>query len=533
MNTEEHICHICQQSMPMNTVGAHVRFVHNIKSKDYYDTYMKKSNEGNCPVCGKECKWWSIATGYAATCSRVCGQLNEATRKKIETTNIEKYGGIAPAVNPIIRQKTAQTNLKKYGVKTPYQNNSIKEKGINTTIQKYGVSNVFELDCIKEKSKNTMMERYGVELNILRPEIKTHIRTIKRASKYTDFLNRLAAKHITYLGTESEYVHMDINRNYKCNLCNKIFSEMSTQAYDVQCGCLRNRSKAEHEIHDWLVTLGYTPRQTDSIYDSKGRMEIDVVVETSNIKLGIEFCGLYWHSELFRSPDYHSRKLTAAEANGYRLLQIYEDEWRDSKDLIKSIIRQILGHQTITKLDARKCIITKLDKTPVDFLNANHIQGECRGSASYGLHYNNELVSVIVFGKNRFGDGWECIRFCTKQNHNVRGAFGKLLNQFIKDTNPFEITSYADLRYFTGSVYNSHGFIKEKNNPIGYYYCPKGFQERLNRMKFQKHKLKHFANYSESKSEVEIMHEAGYNRIFDAGQSVYKWKSTIDPNQLE
>lgn len=533
MNTEEHVCYICHQHMPINTVGTHVRFFHHMKSKDYYDTYMKKSNEGKCPVCNNECKWWSISTGYAATCSRVCGQLNETTRKKIEETNIERYGAIAPAMNSTIRQKTIQTNLKKYGAETPYQNNSIKEKGINTTIEKYGVSNVFELEHIKEKSKNTMIERYGVELNILRPEVKTHIKTVRRANKYPDFLTRLAAKHITYLGTEDEYVYMDINRRYKCDLCNKIFYEMSTQAYEVQCGCLRNRSKAEHEIYDWLESLGYTPRQTDSIYDNRGRMEIDVVVETSQVKLGIEFCGLYWHSELFRSPDYHSRKLIASEAAGYRLLQIYEDEWRDSKDLIKSIILQILGHSTIIKLDARKCISIKLDKTPIEFLNQHHIQGECRGSVSYGLNYNNELVSVIVFGKNRFGDGWECIRFCTKQNHTVRGGFGKLLKQFINDINPTEITSYADLRYFTGSVYNSHGFIKEKNTPIGYYYCPKGFQERLNRMKFQKHKLKTFSNYCENKTEIEIMHEAGYNRIFDAGQRVYKWKPVKDPDQLE
>lgn len=515
-------CKICNQKFDNKTIGNHIRFVHKMKSKDYYDTYIKIDGEGICTVCGNPCKFWSISTGYAKTCSNVCGQLNPSTRSKIEQTNIERYGTAHPASNDQIKEKTRETNLNRYGTIAPYQNTNIKEKGIRSTIEKYGVSNVFKLAEIKEKSRRTMKEKYGEELNILRPEIKEHIKRARRELKYNEFIDRLARKHITYLDTEDMYVNHDCKRNYKCNLCDKTFTEESTQAYDVQCGCLRRRSSAEHEIYEWIVSLGFNAIQSVNISDDIGRMEIDISVDTGHgNKLGIEFCGLYWHSELFRPKEYHNRKLNAAIAHGYRLIQIFEDEWTNKKDIIKSVILQYLNCNKHI-IYARKCNIVRLPKSPKDFLNNNHIQGEARASHAYALVYNSEIVSVCTFGKSRFSESWECIRYCNRLNTSVIGGFSRLLKAFIKEAHPTDIVSYADLRYFNGDMYIDNGFTQSSNAAIGYFYCPKGFQERLNRMQFQKHKLKHMKAYSDDKTELQIMTEEGFTRIYDAGQAAFK-----------
>ena len=513
-------CKICEDTVIASMLGTHLRKHHKILSKDYFDKYIACESDGKCATCGKPTKFWSINSGYAKTCSRVCAQLNPETRRKIEATCSEKYGGKAPAHSCEVQRKAKATLMDRYGVDVPYHSTVIKEKGMRAVQEKYGVTNVFQHESIKEISRNTMMDKYGVELNILRPDVKEHIKRSKRAGLFNSFLNRLSAKNISYLDDYERYVNYDGERNYKCNECDKLFTESSTMAYDVQCGCLRRHSKAELEIRDWLVSLGYNVTTGDFIHDAKGRLEIDVMV-TTNVKIGIEFCGLYWHSELHRPNDYHRRKLKAANDNGIDLIQIFEDEWNTKKDIVQSIILNKLGHNSQT-LYARKCSIRKLDKAPIDFVNDNHIQGHVPAKYCYGLFYDNELVSVATFGKNRFQrDGYECLRFCTKLGVNVVGGFGRLLKMFISDLSPTLVKSYCDLRYFTGSIYEANGFVKESDGVVGYEYCPKGFKERLNRVKFQKHKLKNMPNYSEDLTEVEIMNSNGYYRIFDAGQSVY------------
>ena len=47
------ICKICNEKHDLRT---HLK-VHGITSKEYYDRFIKKPDEGICPVCGKETKF--------------------------------------------------------------------------------------------------------------------------------------------------------------------------------------------------------------------------------------------------------------------------------------------------------------------------------------------------------------------------------------------------------------------------------------------------------------------------------------------
>lgn len=52
------ICKICGKTF--NTIfsfSSHIKNYHKpLTAKDYYDKYLKKENEGICPVCGKKKK---------------------------------------------------------------------------------------------------------------------------------------------------------------------------------------------------------------------------------------------------------------------------------------------------------------------------------------------------------------------------------------------------------------------------------------------------------------------------------------------
>lgn len=66
-------CLICNKTFKNgNFLSSHLRFDEHIKCKDYYDKYLKKSNEGNCLVCGKPTRYINFTRGYQDCCSNTC-----------------------------------------------------------------------------------------------------------------------------------------------------------------------------------------------------------------------------------------------------------------------------------------------------------------------------------------------------------------------------------------------------------------------------------------------------------------------------
>ena len=134
----------------------------------------------------------------------------------------------------------------------------------------------------------------------------------------------------------------------------------------------------------------------------------------------------------------------------------------------------------------------------------------------------------MTFSKSRFEKDksvWEIIRFCTQSGITVVGGASKLFSYFIKTQQPKTIISYSDNRVGLGKVYSELGFEKVKDISPGYNWVVNG--ERKNRALFQKSKLKDFPNFSEDKTEKEIMFEAGHRILFDAGHQKWRYQSNL------
>jgi hypothetical protein len=148
-------------------------------------------------------------------------------------------------------------------------------------------------------------------------------------------------------------------------------------------------------------------------------------------------------------------------------------------------------------------------------------------SVNLGLYYNNELVSLMTFGKKRLAlgnkksnnDEYELIRFCNKLNTSVVGGASKLLNHFIKTYNPVEILSYADKRWSNGNLYKKLGFIEVKSTSPNYFYVVN--KKRKNRFEFRKDVLVK-DGFDSSKTEFQIMEDRGIPRIYDVGNFLFK-----------
>lgn len=435
-------------------------------------------------ICGKDVSFHkNWIDGYRKGCSSKCTQSNIETKLKRKNTLIDKYGVDNVSKLESTKRKIEETNLRVYGTKSTFQNPEVREKWKLTIRNKYGVDHYFQTDQFKAQAKKYYLEKYGVDNQSEVEEIK-HKRKNTCYEKY---------------GVET-YLNTDHARS-------------SIKKY--------NRSSYEDEILDWLRSV-YT--SGDIIQSERSLINpllIDIYLPSA--KLAIEFNGLYWHSEAFKDKTYHLDKTLKCREKNVHLIHIWEDDWLNRKDILKSNICNKLDILS-DRIYARKCVVKNVNNEDTSkFLNKNHIQGYAKFSNSIGLYYNDELVSLMTFGWRSINGKkeYELIRFCNKLNTIVIGAASKLFSYFIKhNTDINSITSFADRSIFNGSIYNTLGFKFIHKTSPNYWWVVDGV--RRHRFTYNKKKLVK-QGYDPLKTEVEIMHERGYYRIYGCGQDKWVW----------
>jgi uncharacterized Zn finger protein (UPF0148 family) len=283
--------------------------------------------------------------------------------------------------------------------------------------------------------------------------------------------------------------------------------------------CFPNSSSAELEVRDFLDDLGIEYIHSDWI--TIAPQELDFYIPSHN--LAIEFDGIYWHSELRgKYKDYHLDKTEKCSKKGINLFHIFENEWINKKDIWKSIIKDNLGLNE--SIHANECIIKQVAKSEEEqFLEENHLQGYANSQVAFGLYYEDQLMCLMSFGKNKHSPDveWELLRFANKQNINVVDGELKLFKYFSEN---FEggIVSYSDRRYSNEDMYKALGFQFSHNNEPNCFYF-KNFLVLENSQKYVKHKLPTLLEtFNPSLTEWENMANNGYNRIWDCGSSVWK-----------
>jgi len=293
-------------------------------------------------------------------------------------------------------------------------------------------------------------------------------------------------------------------------------------------------SKGETEVKEFIESLGFnvSKGKNRKLLDGK---EIDLIIDDTNIC--IEYDGLYYHTEkMGKTSTYHLNKTIECNQIGYKLIHIFEDEWKTKEELVKTKIKHLLKVNDGIRIGGRSIVIKKInseDKT--FFLNQNHIQGNDKSNIFYGGYYNNELVGVMTFNnkrnmtKNNDGE-YELSRFATKQNYVIIGLASKVLKQFIKDYKPKTIISFADRRWTIDSnnnLYTNLGFsLVSITKPTYYYYNSKiNRYKRFHKFGFGKNNLKkRFPDLDYNKTEKELTSELGYDKIWDCGLFKYELK---------
>jgi len=529
--------------------------------------FIHNDTQKICPYggCDKERKFISVAKGFSKGCgkkhSTILTNLEkygvenpkqaEEVKEKTRKTCLEKYGVDNPAKAEIVKQKAKESYKSKTGYNSPLENPDVVEKIKETNIRKYGVDNPLKNEEINKKAKQTLKERYGVDVPIHNQEIREKIHQtnlerygVKYPAQSLEYRKRKKGEYfemkfqsensrIKPMFTKDYYVEKILNDSkfkfrWKCKGCGFEFEAHNHNAVMPRCPkCypvkFKGYSKAEKEVASFIKQF-VSVIENDRTILGNGK-ELDIVIPSK--KIAVEFNGLYWHSELNgKDRDYHIGKTKLAEEKGYQLIHIFEDEWIEKQEIVKSIIKAKLGIFD-KRIYARKTIIREITtKEKDEFLEENHIQGKDSSSIRLGLFYNDELVSVMTFGKPRFNKNYqyEMHRFCSKKGYQIIGGASKLFKYFIRNYNPESIITYADIRYSKGETYPKLGFeLLYESKPA--HWVIEEYEIRHNRMKFQKHKQKDILEtFIPEFTAWENLQINNYDRMWDCGNYVFEWK---------
>lgn len=508
------------------------------------------------PVCEKSGNtkiWKSIQEGFgfcgkAATCACAKQSVSEhvsASKKHVTEADKQKTN-----------QKRAQTNLLKYGVTNTGQTLKAKQAHRElyadtqkveqivaqiqqTNLTKYGVANPMQVKSVKEKAQQTNLTRYGAHNPMGNPIISAQSAQTKKERYEPHYLakqnyNRFCTTVVENFGVrplilEADYIGVQSRpgMTFECVSCATKFDKRFDYASPPICKVcnpseIKYKSGEEMQLLDYIKSI-----YTGPIISGDRRIinpyEVDILLP--EINLGIEYCGLYWHSEVsgHKSWNYHYRKYRAAQDKNLRLVTLFSDEWLTKAGLIKQYLKVLLN-TTTQSVYARKCEFKVLDhQLAKDYLHAHHVIGAPQKiSWAGGLYHDGELCAVMTF-RNTEKQTYELNRFST--HGHVVGAASRLLKRFLQSHTVDQVISFSDNRFSEGNLYKQLGFVQEGSVPPMQYYV-KDYAERFHKLALSKSKLvENYPHIDTSQTEWQILQSLGYDRIWDCGK--IKW--TLQP----
>ena len=474
-------------------------------------------------------------------------ELKEKRSAKAKETFLRKYGVDNPAKSKEVLAKIQKTNLERYGVEYSAQSDIVKEKVKTTNLKKYGVEYSFQANEVKDKIKATNLERYGVDNPSKSDIIKTRIVESNRKNLGVDYpmqskdvMDKSRVTSFEKYGTEypnqsdivkskidaSTLEHYGVNRVCKLDEFKQKVVDTNRERYGVDYTCLIYSGKLRGN------DSSYNRSFAELLDDNGIKYEREFLLQkySYDFKVGetlIEINPTATHNTHFNpygknriDANYHRDKSKLAKDSGYSVIHVFD--WDDVDKVVQLLKFRVTAY-------ARKCdvkVVSEIDTN--NYLDMYHLQGTCRGQKiRLGLYHDNQLVSLMTFGKSRFNKSceYELLRYCS--HYNVVGGAEKLFKYFVDNYKPNSIVSYCDTSKFSGKVYDALGFKYIKtNSPRKHWYSLKEKRHITDGLLLSQGYDRLFKeNHGKGTSNEELILARGYLPVYDCGQSTYIWRS--------
>ena len=489
------------------------------KSKEIYE----KGKETRKKLYGAE--YYSQSKDFQERKEEIVEKIQSSLKENFGVDNYMKSKDFQERKEEIV-EKRKLTFLRNFGVDNYAKSNDFRknipnmvEKQSQTCLEKYGVPFYAMTEDWKEKSRKSYEKRYN---NQFYSGSDQHL--IDQQNKWKQTLLNDGFENISYIRSLRNEQHI-----MHCNDCGKDFEILSTtynirkKLHQIICtNCnptVKNYSYSEKELLSYIQSI----YKKDIEFNTKKIIkdyELDIYLP--ELKLAVEYNGLYWHSSGQKDKNYHKRKSDLCKEKGIHLIHIFEDDWFHKKDIIKSVLSNFINPSNNQKIYARKCTIKEVSfKDTNEFLEENHLLGKSMSfSKCYGLYYNDELVSLMTFKLiSKETNQYELQRYAIKKYTTIIGGAERLFKQFINNVDYSSIITYNDNSIFRGNIYPKLGFkYVRTNNPNYMFIDSKHCVERISKQSIRKLKV----GYS-----IEKEKELGLLRVYNAGNDVYILESAI------
>lgn len=334
--------------------------------------------------------------------------------------------------------------------------------------------------------------------------------------------------------SKSEYINSKTKICIICPVHGEFWQSPDSHLQGVGCPkCGNSISNAENDIAEFCASILGEEKIIHRDRSVLKNRELDIYIPSK--QMAIEYNGLIWHSDKFgKDKNYHLSKTEECKKLGIKLIQIFEDEYVNHKEIVLNKIAHIIGEQKkLPKIMARKCEIKEIKRDiSKEFLDKYHIQGSGQGKVHLGAFYEGKIIAVMSFKEETNGSNkWELTRFASDYHYICQGVGGKLFKYFIRNYIPIEIKSFADRRWTVDEEHNIYiqlGFKFEYYTKPEYRYIDGIKCERHHKFGFRKDALmkKYGDKYDLNigMTETEMTEKIGFHKIWDCGLIKYVWK---------
>ena len=460
---------------------------------DKQNEFAKKRSEGYRR--GKYSVWNSGLTKQSSDKVAMMSEKISATLKEgYDTGKIVDWHSLNPEKSIQVAKKVSETKKRMYASGELIPWNLGLTKDVNNSLLKSSIS-------ISENYKNNL----DASAKRLSPD------EVESRVNETGIFDLLS--------NPKEYRNKYQKLRLRCKNCQSIQlkSMMMIEATPVCHVCHPKESKGQLEILNFVRSLGIDAISNDRCIISP--LEIDVLIQSN--RLAIEYNGLYWHSSArILDKDYHEKKRLSTINAGYRFLGIYEDEWRDKRNIVEGMIRHRLG-KSIEAYDARSLKIEKIDsKTSNFFFERSHLEGSTKNIVTFGLVDGKGVVHAAMSLRKPFhvskSSRLEVARSAMLPGISVRGWIGKLTKESLKysKNNGYEgLMTYVDSRVGNGIGYTSSKIWNLEKASTGPRFWWTDFENRFNRFKYK-------ADKKAGLSQTEVALNAGVSEIWGCSNSL-------------
>jgi hypothetical protein len=441
--------------------------------------------------------------------------------EKARKTNLERHGvDNVSKLDTVKAAKVATTRIN-LGVDNPFQSEVVKDKIRKTTMEKYGTYHPSRAQSVRVKTSETNLVRYGTTNPMQSDLVKTKKREGISSGTIKTTLNT-DPLYVTYHGGGLYTMRCDSSMGHNFEIDTHLYHARKGLGNPLCTVCNpvgSTPSVKEIELRNFVSSV----YPGEVVHGHRDGFELDIYIPALGI--GIEYNGLYWHSDRFKDRGYHLAKTEHFRAKGIRVYHVWEDDWIHRNAIVRSQVSNWLGVIPVRLMARDGDIQVIRDKSLIrSFLESSHIQGYIRTSLAIGLFIESELVSLMTFDHSEgrltmSADEWNLSRFCTKAGTVVSGAASRLLTNFERKVSPTRVITFADMEWSIGNLYEKLGFTKVNVTGPNYKYVVGG--RRVNKQRFTKEKLVR-EGYDPQFTEREITLSLGLSRVWDCGQIKYQ-----------